>query len=161
MITLNTFDRSPRLAELKVSYKRQRARNPKPPGVPPVITSARTAEEYLRSVWNRDTLELVEDFFVVCLNTAHEPLGWVRVSSGGFDSTSVDPRLIFGVALQVASAAILIAHNHPSGDLSPSAQDKAVTQRLKEAGQLLRIPVLDHIILSKEAAFSFADHGLL
>lgn len=161
MILLNTFERSPHLAELKVSYKRQPARNPKPADRPPVITSAISAEVYLRSVWNRDTLELKEDFLVVCLNTAHEPLGWVRVSSGGFDSTTVDPRVIFGVALQVASAAILIAHNHPSGDLSPSAQDKAVTQRLKEAGQLLRIPLLDHIILSKSSAFSFADHGLL
>lgn len=158
MMTLKTFDRSPQLAELKVSYKRKKSRQFE---LASAVLDYRMAADYLRSVWNPDTLELVEDFYVVCLNGAHEPLGWVRVSSGGLNSTTVDPRVVFGVALQTASSAIIVAHNHPSGCLTPSPEDRKVTSRLKEAGTLLGITLLDHIILSKGAAFSFADEGLL
>jgi DNA repair protein RadC len=161
MITLTTFDRSPCLAELKVSYKRKQAATPRQQRMPWIISSSHTAADYLRTVWNRDTIELIEDFFVVCLNNAHEPLGWVRVSSGGFDRTTVDARLIFGIALQTASSAILVALNHPSGCIEPSDHDRAVTKRLQEAGGLLGVQLLDHIILSKDSAFSFADQGLL
>ena len=98
---------------------------------------------------------------MICLNGSHEAIGWVRVSTGGLNSTSIDPRIIFGVALQTASTAIIVAHNHPSGSLEPSNQDKEVTQTLKEAGKLLKIKVLDHIILTKDSSFSFEEHGLL
>jgi DNA repair protein RadC len=161
MIALKTFHRSPQLAELKVSYKRRKVADGRQLRMPWIVTSSQTAAEYLRSVWDASKLELVEDFYVVCLNSAHEALGWVRVSSGGFDRTTVDGRLIFGIALQAASSAVIVAHNHPSGNLQPSNEDRAVTARLKAAGELLHIPVLDHIILGKDAAFSFADEGLL
>ena len=98
---------------------------------------------------------------MICLNGSHEAIGWVRVSTGGLNSTSIDPRIIFGVALQTASTAIIVAHNHPSGSLEPSNQDKEVTQTLKEAGKLLKIKVLDHIILTKDSSFSFEEHGLM
>lgn len=161
MIALKTFHRSPQLAELKVSYKRRKAADDKQLRMPWIMTSSQTAEEYLRSVWDASKLELVEDFYVVCLNSAHEALGWVRVSSGGLDSTTVDGRVIFAIALQAASAAVIVAHNHPSGNVKPSDQDRAVTAKLQAAGELLRIPVLDHIILGKDSAFSFADAGLM
>lgn len=161
MIALKTFHRSPQLAELKVSYKRRNVAQDRQLRMPWIVTSSQTAEEYLRTVWDTSKLELVEDFYVVCLNSAHEALGWVRVSSGGFDRTTVDGRLIFGIALQAASSAVIVAHNHPSGNLKPSNEDRAVTARLKAAGELLHIPVLDHIILGRDAAFSFADAGLL
>ena len=98
---------------------------------------------------------------MICLNGSHEAIGWVRVSTGGLNSTSIDPRIIFGVALQTASTAIIVAHNHPSGSLEPSNQDKEVTKMLKEAGKLLKIKVLDHIILTKDSTFSFEEHGLM
>lgn len=161
MIALKTFHRSPQLAELKVSYKRRKTADGRQLRMPWIVTNSQSAEEYLRTIWDASKLELVEDFYVVCLNTAHEALGWVRVSSGGFDRTTVDGRLIFGIALQAASSAVIVAHNHPSGNVHPSKEDLAVTAKLKAAGELLQIPVLDHIILGKQSAFSLADAGLL
>lgn len=161
MIAIKSFHRSPQLAELKVSYKRRKTPDGKQLRMPWLLTSSQSAEAYLRSVWDPHKLELVEDLYLVCLNGAHEVLGWVRVSSGGFDRTIVDPRMIFGIALQAASSAIVVAHNHPSGELVPSDEDRDVTRKLAAAGQMINVTLLDHIILTKHAAFSFADAGLL
>ena len=153
---LRDFERSPRLSEIRAVYKsRKRA------GERPQIRDAKDAESYLRAVWNRRTLELTEDFIILCLNGNHQAIGWVKVSSGGFNASVVDPRLVFAIALQTASTAIILAHNHPSGSVDPSEQDRAVTRQLKEAGRFLGIAVLDHVILTKEASLSFAESGLL
>lgn len=160
MIKLAPFERSPKLSELKVSYKRQ-TRHKNERVTSPRIESPKTAEGYLRQIWNQDTIELVEEFVLVCLNNATAPLGWVRISTGGFSGTIVDARLVFGVALQTASSAILVAHNHPAGILSPSDHDRLVTKRLKEAGELLGIRLLDHLILTKHDSFSFLENQLL
>ncbi|MDZ4779943.1 MAG: JAB domain-containing protein [Planctomycetia bacterium] len=161
MKMLNSLARSPRLAELKVSYRRRTTLRGKPPPTPSIVNSSHTAEQYLRAVWDANKLELVEELYVVCLNGAHEAIGWLCVSSGGFDRAVVDIRMVFGVALQVASSAIIVAHNHPSGHVTPSLEDRAVTAKLRAAGDVLNIPLLDHIILSRADAFSFADAGLL
>lgn len=126
-----------------------------------LIRGAEDAVSYLREIWNKDTLELTEDFVMVCLNNAHQAIGWVKIASGGFDATNVDPRVVFSLALQVGAAALFFAHNHPSGLVEPSPQDKSVTARLAVAGGLLNIKILDHIILGKDSVFSFAEHGLL
>lgn len=156
MIPLKTFDRTPNLAELKVSYRRRRTRR-KYDETRVAIVDSKSCETYLRQIWNGDTLELREEFIMLCLNSAHHVLGWVNVASGGLDATAVDPRIIFGVALQTASTAIIVAHNHPSGSLKPSPQDIAVTQQLRDAGKLLAINVLDHLIITRDGYFSFAD----
>jgi DNA repair protein RadC len=161
MIAIKSFHRSPQLAELRVSYKRRKTPDGKQLRMPWMLTSSQSAEKYLHSVWDPHKLELVEDLYLVCLNGAQEALGWVRVSSGGFDRAVVDPRMIFGIALQAASSAIVVAHNHPSGEVLPSDEDLDVTRKLAAAGQMLNVPLLDHIILTKNAAFSFADAGLL
>jgi DNA repair protein RadC len=161
MIELKTFERSARLAELKVSYKRRQKAEPGQVRMPWVCSTPKTVEEYLRSVWDMDRIEYAEDFVVLCLNNAIEPLGWVRVATGGLEYAAVDPRIVFGVALQTAATRIIVAHNHPAGSLSLSPEDKAMTRKLKEAGELLRIPLLDHIILGRDGAYSFAEHGLL
>lgn len=161
MIELKAFERSPHLAELKVAYRRGRRENNRQTKFPWALTSPTTAERYLRSIWNKDTIEFVEDFVVVCLNTAREVLGWVKVASGGIDFSAVDPRVVFGIALQTAATGIIVAHNHPSSSLEPSPEDKRLTRRLKEAGELLGIQVLDHIIITKNAALSLAEVGLL
>ena len=150
------LERCPMLAELEVSYKSKRTREQRIP-----IRCSQDVDRFLRTIWNEKTLELVEEFYVICLNGSHEAIGWVRVSTGGLNSTSIDPRIIFGVALQTASTAIIVAHNHPSGSLEPSRQDREVTKSLKEAGKLLNIKVLDHIILTKDSSFSFEEHGML
>lgn len=155
-VNLKEFERSPRLAEIRAVYKsrtkvetRKNLRKPS------------DSAEYLRAIWNQRTIELTEDFVVLCLNHAHQVIGWVRVASGAFSSCQVEPRVIFAIALQTASAALVLAHNHPSGDLTPSPDDKAVTERLVQGGRLLNIRVLDHVILSKEGSFSFSDNGLI
>jgi len=158
MLSVKQFERCPRLEELRVSYRR-RSRGVvtgRSPSFTPQMTAA-----YLRAVWANDTIDLLEDFVMVCLNASLRPLGWVRLSRGGFDTATVDPRVVFAVALQTAAAAIVVAHNHPSGSLEPSDADKQTTRRLQEAGKLLNIRVLDHIILTREGSFSFSDHGLM
>jgi DNA repair protein RadC len=161
MIELKSFERSPNLAELKVSYKRRQRVDRDQVTMPWMVSSPYTAEKYLRSVWNPDTLELIEDFLIVCLNGRNEVLGWVKVASGGFTSAPVDPRVVFSIALKTAASSLLLAHNHPSSSLEPSPEDKEVTTRLKKAGDILGIRVVDHIILTANGAFSFAHAGLL
>ena len=155
------IERSPKLSEFKVSYRRRTGRASGRTKVKTPIISSQSAADYLRTVWNHDTLELLEEFYVICLDSSNSPMGWIRVSSGGLDATSVDPRLIFAVALKAAATGIIVAHNHPSGGLTPSEEDKRVTKRLKEGANLLAIRFLDHIILTGDSAFSFADNGLL
>lgn len=161
MIMLKSLERTPNLAELKVSYRRGRGRDSNQLTMPFIVTSPITAEQYLRSVWDNDTLELREEFILVCLNTANEVLGWVKLATGGMDTTPIDPRLLFGVALQVAATGIIIAHNHPSGSVEPSKFDQEVTKRLKAGAKLLGIRLLDHLIVGRDKSFSFSQAGLL
>jgi DNA repair protein RadC len=161
VLNLKSFERSPHLAEIKVAYRRKKREDSRQTKMPWVLVSPTTAESYLRSIWNNDTIELTEDFIIVCLNTAREVLGWVKGAAGGLDGAAVDVRVVFAIALQTASSAIILAHNHPSGSLKPSQEDMALTKRLQHAGELLQIPVLDHVILTKDGAFSFSDQGLL
>ena len=158
MITLKTLDRTPSLAELKVSYRRgARPKDGKQERMPFFVASPVSCEKYLRSVWDDDTLELREEFVLLCLNGAHEVLGWVKLHTGGFNHAPVDLRLVLGVALLTASSAVIIAHNHPSGSLTPSPEDIALTRRLKEAGELIGVNVLDHMILTRSGYTSFLE----
>lgn len=157
MITLKTFDRTPSLAELKVSYRRRPTRGSHTE--PTHAVGPTSCERYLRRVWNADTIELREDFVLLCLNGANDLLGWVRLCTGGFNHTQVDIRLLLGVALQTASSAIVIAHNHPSGRLVPSADDVDITRRVAAACEVVGIRLLDHIILSRDGFYSFAEGG--
>src|SRR4051794_268105 len=105
---LGRFERSPKLSELTVAYRsrtkvRQRHEMRDPNDV----------ERYLRAIWDSGRLELVEEFVVICLNGTHQATGWAKVSSGGLNAALVDPRVIFAIALQTASTAIIVAHNHP------------------------------------------------
>lgn len=161
MITLKTLDRTPQLAELKVTYKRGRRRDTRQHAMPWTVTTAVKAEEYLRTLWDEDTIDLREEFVVLCLDATLTVLGWVRLHTGGLDSSPVDPRLVFGVALQTASAAIVVAHNHPSGKVEPSQQDEVLTQRLAVGAKLLGLRLLDHLIVGRTGYYSFAEVGRL
>ena len=157
MITLKTFERTPSLAELKVSYRRGRPRTDKQERMPFFVSSSVNCEKYLRSVWDDDTMELREEFILLCLNGAHEVLGWVKLHTGRFNQAHVDLRLVLGIALLTSSSAVIVAHNHPSGNLTPSPEDVALTQRLKEAGALIGVNVLDHPILTRDGYYSFKE----
>lgn len=102
-----------------------------------------------------------EEFWMLLLNRANVVKAKVLISTGGQAGTVVDPKIIFKRALEGNAASIIIAHNHPSGNLKPSAEDLKVTKRLVEAGKLMDMPVLDHLIMADRLFFSFADEGLL
>ena len=102
-----------------------------------------------------------EVFAVVFLNSASKVKHFEIVSKGGLTHTIVDPRIIFLKALEVQATSIVLCHNHPSGNLKPSRADEELTARLKSAGMLLDIKVVDHLIVSDEGYYSFADAGLM
>ena len=102
-----------------------------------------------------------EEFWVMYLNRANKIIIGQKISQGGITGTVADTRLIFKAALDNFACSIVLCHNHPSGNLAPSNEDKTLTQKIKQAGALLDISVLDHIIVSDNGYFSFADEGLL
>ena len=100
-----------------------------------------------------------EEFWVLHLSRANEVIAQDMISRGGVAGTVADAKLIFNRALRYLSSSIILCHNHPSGNLKPSAQDIALTDKLKKAGQFLDIAVLDHLIITESDYFSFADDG--
>ena len=102
-----------------------------------------------------------EEFWIILLNRANRIIKKEQISSGGVSGTVADPKIIFKAALDQYASSVILIHNHPSGNLKPSQADINLTKKMKEAGKLLEIPVLDHIIFSDSGYLSFADEGLL
>lgn len=102
-----------------------------------------------------------EEFHVIFLNTSNIILHQERVGQGGITGTVADGKIIFKMALQHNATGLIIAHNHPSGNLNPSESDIFLTKNLKKFGELINIKILDHLIMTDEKYFSFADHGVL
>jgi DNA repair protein RadC len=102
-----------------------------------------------------------EKFCVLCLSASNKLIHYEFVSSGGFSSTIVDPKMIFRTALQHVASRLIIAHNHPSGNMQPSAADRQITEKLKAGAKLIDMQLMDHIIIADKKYFSFADGGLL
>lgn len=144
------------VSEISVSYKPKFRASERPK-----VNSSKLVYDLLLDSWNKDTLELQEQFKVILLNRANRVLGIYEASSGGIGGTLVDPKLIFSIALKTSATAIIISHNHPSGNLNPSEADKRITRKLIEGGKLLDIDVLDHIIVTAERYYSFKDAGLI
>ena len=115
----------------------------------------------LRNIFNADTLQWTEEFILVCLSKSHKVIGYYRVSIGGFSGTICDPKVIMTIALQTSASAIIIAHNHPSGNTTPSDSDDSMTKKINNACKLLDITLLDHIILTENNYYSFCDNGNL
>jgi DNA repair protein RadC len=102
-----------------------------------------------------------EEFWIILLSRANKVITKIFISKGGQSGTVSDPKIIFKAALEHNAANIILAHNHPSGNLKPSQADIDLTKKIKSAGQFLDIAVLDHLIFGEQAYFSFADEGLL
>lgn len=102
-----------------------------------------------------------EQFIVLCLNARNELLGYNVVSVGSLNASIVHPREVFKAAILLNAASIVLGHNHPSGDPSPSREDREVTRALAEAGRLLDVPLHDHVIAAEGRYFSFREGGLL
>ena len=103
----------------------------------------------------------VEEFHVGLLNQRNKWIKTVKISQGGISSTSVDTRLIFKAALDVYATRIILIHNHPSGNLSPSLQDDELTRKIVDLGKMMEINVVDHLIITNNGYFSYADKNLL
>ena len=102
-----------------------------------------------------------EEFWILLLNRANEVIGKNNLSKGGVSGTVVDAKIIFKMATEKLASAIILAHNHPSGNLRPSQADVGLTNKLRDAGNILDIPVLDHLIIGNGAYYSFKDEGKL
>jgi DNA repair protein RadC len=102
-----------------------------------------------------------EHFICITLNGAHEVIFARQVTSGLVNRTVVHPREIFADAITDRACAIVVAHNHPSGNMEPSKEDVDITRRLQQVGQLLGIPLLDHLVFCREGYFSFVEHGII
>lgn len=122
------------------------------------ITSSKSVFEYVQPIIG----ELPhEEFWILYLNNSNKIIKSVQLSKGGITGTVVDIRLAFKEALQIGAVGIIMAHNHPSGTLKPSHADIQLTKKLKVAGESLDIKVLDHLIITEKAYFSFADENML
>jgi len=102
-----------------------------------------------------------EQFVSLCLSTRNDLVGYNVISVGSVNASIVHPREVFKAAILLNASALVIAHNHPSGDPAPSREDREVTRALSEAGQVLDVPLYDHVILGEDRYFSFRDEGLL
>lgn len=124
---------------------------------PEIIGSSRDAYNLIR----RHVVDLNhEEFWIILVGRSQKVLGKELVSRGGLSATVVDPKIIFSIALQHQATGIIMVHNHPSGNLKPSQQDIHLTKKLAEAGALLEIKILDHLIISDTSFLSFADEGI-
>lgn len=127
----------------------------------PQIKSSKDAYLLLKSSWDHGKIDYFEQFKILFLNHSFKVLGLYEMSSGGITGTRVDLRMIFSAALKANATNIMITHNHPSGNISPSEADKHMTAKIRQAGELLDIKLLDHLIITSETYYSFADEGAL
>jgi len=121
------------------------------------ITGSEHVEKSLRYIW--EDINDIEKFYIVTLNRANFITGINLISIGGFSGTIADGKVIFRNALLNNAHAIILAHNHPSGQLQPSENDKNLTKKMVEFGKMIDCPILDHIILTSTSYYSFADNG--
>ena len=135
---------------------RRRMARPDPPAV-----RVTRSEDIVRRFRSRLIDRSEEEFWALALNRANGALADLRISIGGQSGTVVDPKVVFSKALLVRASALVLVHNHPSGNPRPSESDKRLTRSLVEAGRALDLPVLDHVIIAGMRHFSFADHQLL
>ena len=122
------------------------------------ITNSQDAVQYLKP-FIEDLNH--EEFWVLYLNRSNKIIDQKKISQGGISGTVIDVRIILKNALDTLSSAIIIGHNHPSGNLQPSEADLSITRKIKDAGQLMDIQVLDHLIIGDQKYYSFADEGII
>jgi len=145
-----------KVAEVQVSYKPDYNITERPK-----ITSSQQTYCLLKQQWHMGRIAFLEEFKMILLNRSNHVLGIVDISMGGVNGTYVDPKVVFAIALKDNASGIILTHNHPSGSIRPSEADIKLTKRLLECGKLLDINVWDHIILSKNSYYSFADDVMI
>lgn len=124
------------------------------------IHSSDEAQAFIRQFYS-DDIGIFESFFLLLMDQSNSTIGYVKISQGGITGTVVDPILVAKYAIDSLAKAVIMAHNHPSGNTTPSTQDHAITERIKKGLALFDIQVFDHIILTEDGYSSFADLGFL
>jgi len=131
---------------------------------------AETAPKTIRIAYPIDTFQVMqpilgdlhhEEFWIICLNSKNHIITKLLVSTGGLASTMVDTRIVFRLALEHRATSIILAHNHPSGNINPSDSDLRLTQEIIQAGKFMKIPILDHLIITQASYYSFAENNNL
>ncbi len=126
----------------------------------PQVTSPDEAYQYLLQVWDMDTINYKEEFLLLLLNNAKRVLGWAKISSGGSTATIVEPAMVFQVALLAHANSVILAHNHPSGRMEASIADISITKKLKQIGDIMGVPINDHLIISANNYLSMKSSDL-
>ena len=124
------------------------------------IKSGKDAATYLRQLYG-DDVDIYESAFMIMLNRANNVIGNYKLSQGGITGTVIDPRMVCKAAIDTLCTSVMICHNHPSGNLQPSRADEELTQKIKSALVFMDIRLIDHIILTSDHFYSFADEGTL
>jgi len=142
------------ICEIKITY------NPKVKASQrPKVFSSQDAFDLIRMQW--EDVHYRESFAILLLNRANNCLGFSFISKGGLAGTVADPKMIFQAALKANASSIILVHNHPSGNIQPSQNDINLTKTIVNAGKLLELQAIDHLIVSADTYFSFADEGLI
>lgn len=124
------------------------------------LCSSNDVFKYASQFYN-DDIGIYESFFLICLDVKNKTISWHKIGQGGITSTIVDIRIIAKYAIDILASSVIMVHNHPSGGLEPSKEDINLTKRIKDGLVLFDIKILDHLILTEDSYYSFADSGLL
>lgn len=145
-----------KITEIDIVY-----RSPTKPSERPRITNSRDSHLIFQAAWDDNKLDLCEQVMIMLLDRGNRALGVSLISTGGISGAIIDRRMIFATALKARACGIVLAHNHPSGMTRPSPADIKATKVVSEAGKILEIPLLDHLIIARDQYYSFADEGLV
>ncbi|EDM37887.1 DNA repair protein [Pedobacter sp. BAL39] len=153
---MNIGDKFYKIPEIKLMY------NPrvKASDRPKVGNAAETYKIFIQD-WNRHKIYLIEQFKILLIDKRMSVLGIVTIGSGGLDGVYVDPKMVFAPAIISGASAIVLAHNHPSGEVTPSPADIKLTNDLVTLGEILHVKVLDHLIVTRGHYYSFIDNHLI
>jgi DNA repair protein RadC len=126
------------------------------------VKCSKDAFDIFMENWDPDSIEHIEEFKLMLMTRSNKVLGIASISKGGISGTVTDVRIILQFAIKANASGMIIGHNHPSGNLNPSESDTKITHKIKEAGNIMDIQLLDHLILTMDGSYySFADEGLL
>jgi DNA repair protein RadC len=131
------------------------------PTIRPKIRNSADVFHLVRNQWDDALINLREEAKVLLLNSDNRALGLTTVNTGGLSKLYIDPKWIFATAIKSMAASVVLCHNHPSGNPSPSKSDIRITENIKKMGELLEIELIDHLIITNETYYSFADAGIM
>lgn len=143
------------ISEIKVAYR------PLSTTILNPITQSKDVYDLIIREWDDNILEMIEEVKVIFLNRTNKQIGIYNLAKGGITGCVVDIRIILSIALKTLATGVILVHNHPSGNLKPSTEDKKITNELRKACEIMNITLLDHLIVTRKGFFSFADANLI